>query len=264
VNRVGFAVVLAAAIFAAAAFFALNTSHPDDVGDGRRPDTVMSSERPRPAEAVSRNASEPAPPAPRPPSPPTRRKTPPASASSTPAAAALEPKARETATLRVVSDVAGAQVFLNRAFVGTAPATANELAPGSYQLNVSAPGFDNHVETIELTPGDREVTIRFREVHLNASLDVVHKHRFGSCKGTLVATPTGVRYETSDTEDAFESSLLNLETFQVDYLNKNLRIQPRKGKRYDFTDPDGNADRLFVFHREVERARARLKKGDAR
>ena len=57
--------------------------------------------------------------------------------------------------------------------------------------------------------------------------------------------------------------LLALETFQVDYLDKNLRIQPRKGKRYDFTDPDGNADRLFVFHRDVERARERLKKGDA-
>jgi hypothetical protein len=46
----------------------------------------------------------------------------------------------------------------------------------------------------------------------------------------------------------------------VDYLNKNLRIQPRKGKRYDFTDPDGNADRLFVFHRDVDRVRERIKK----
>jgi hypothetical protein len=261
VNRVGFAVVLAAAIFAAAAFFALTTSAPDDVGDGRRPEGLMSRELPRPAEALSRNASGPPPPAPEPPPPPARRKTPPASAS-TPTVAP-EPKARETATLRIVSDVAGAQAFLNRRFVGATPATANDLAPGSYQLNVSASGFDTHVETIELAPGDREVAIRFREVRLNASLDVVHKHRFGSCKGTLLATPAGVRYDTSDKEDAFESSLLNLETFQVDYLNKNLRIQPRKGKRYDFTDPDGNADRLFVFHRDVERARERLKKGDA-
>jgi hypothetical protein len=42
-------------------------------------------------------------------------------------------------------------------------------------------------------------------------------------------------------------------------LNKNLRIQLRKGKRYDFTDPEGNADRLFVFHRDVERARERIR-----
>ena len=261
-NRVGFAAVLTAAIFGAAAFFVLKTSAPDDVGDGGRPEALMSGELPRPAEALSRNASGPPPPAPAPPPPPAKRKTPAASATA-PTATGAEPKARETATLRVVSDVAGAQVFLNREFIGATPATAPDLAPGSYQLNVSASGYDNHIETIELAVGDREVAIKFREVRLDASLEVVHKHRFGSCQGTLVATPAGVRYQTSAKEDAFEASLLNLETFQVDYLNKNLRIQPRKGKRYDFTDPDGNADRLFVFHREVERARERLKKGDA-
>ena len=30
-----------------------------------------------------------------------------------------------------------------------------------------------------------------------------------------------------------------------------------------FTDPEGNADRLFVFHRDVDKARSRLAKGDA-
>jgi hypothetical protein len=49
-----------------------------------------------------------------------------------------------------------------------------------------------------------------------------------------------------------------METFQVDYLEKNLRITLRKGRQFNFTDPDGNADRLFVFHRDVERARQRL------
>ena len=58
-----------------------------------------------------------------------------------------------------------------------------------------------------------------------------------------MATPAGLRYDTNDKDDVFSAGLLDLETFQVDYLNKNLRIQPRRGKRYDFTDPDGNADR---------------------
>jgi hypothetical protein len=66
----------------------------------------------------------------------------------------------------------------------------------------------------------------------------------------------------ADKDDAFSAALLELETFQVDYLSKNLRVQPRKGKRYDFTDPEGNAERLFVFHRDVDRARERLRKGD--
>lgn len=158
-----------------------------------------------------------------------------------------------------MSDVAGAQVFVDREFVGTTPARLTSLAPGTHQLNVAAPGFDNHLETIELTEGEREVVVNFKAVRLDASLAVIHKHRLGSCRGTLVATPDGVRYDTTDKDDAFSAGLLDLATFQVDYLNKNLRIQPRKGKRYDFTDPDGNADRLFVFHRDVERARERLR-----
>ena len=134
---------------------------------------------------------------------------------------------------------------------------------GPHQLNVSAPGFDAHVETIDVTPGAREIAIMFREVRLDAAIEVVHKHRMGSCRGRLVATARGLRYETADKEDGFAAPLQELEAFQVDYLAKNLRVQPRRGRRYDFTDPQGDADRLFVFHREVDRARERLKKGDA-
>ena len=45
-------------------------------------------------------------------------------------------------------------------------------------------------------------------------------------------------------------------------LAKQLKLKLQKGKQYEFTDPDGNADRLFVFHRDVEKARERLRKGD--
>jgi hypothetical protein len=185
-------------------------------------------------------------------------------AKSSPALPAPAPAAAvpDTATLTVVSDVPGAQVFLDRRFVGAAPATAAGVPPGSHQLNVSAPGFDAHVETIEVMAGAREIAVRFREVRLNAAIEVVHRHRIGSCRGRLVATPQGLRYETSDKNDAFTAALPELEAFQVDYLAKNLRIQPRRGRRFDFTDPDGNADRLFVFHRDVERARERLKRGE--
>ena len=49
----------------------------------------------------------------------------------------------------------------------------------------------------------------------------------------------------------------------MDYTEKNLRVRVRKGKQYNFTDPAGNADKLFVFHRDVDKARQRLAKGDA-
>ena len=195
----------------------------------------------------------------------------PAPKATTPAAApaASEPRAAlpETnagVTLRVDSDVPGAQVFLDRQLAGRAPLAIPNLSPGTHQINVQAEGFEGVAQTVEVTPGgkDIDVTLRLREVRLDVSLSVVHKHRLGSCMGRLVATPRGVRYETTDADDAFEATLADLETFQVDYLQKNLRSKPRGRKQYDFTDPEGNADRLFVFHRDVTKARDRLAKGD--
>jgi len=99
-------------------------------------------------------------------------------------------------------------------------------------------------------------------VRLDAAIDVIHKHRIGSCKGRLVASPQGLRYEASDKLDAFATALLDVETLEVDYLKKNLKVKIKRGRTFDFTDPVGNADHLFVFHRDVEKARERLKKGD--
>ena len=151
-----------------------------------------------------------------------------------------------------------AQVFIDRQFVGTTPLTAENVKPGTHQVNVTAEGFDGIAQTIDVEPGPRDLTFRFREVRLDATLAVVHKHRRGSCQGRLVATADGIRYETADKEAAFTASLNDLEAFQVDYQDKNLRIKLRKGKQFNFTDPDGNADRLFVFHRDVEKARQRF------
>ena len=165
-------------------------------------------------------------------------------------------------TLHIDSDIAGAQVFIDREFVGATPVTANDLTPGSHRINVSAQGYEGFAETIDVAPGPRDLRVNFKEVRLAASLPVVHKHRMGSCRGQLVATQQGLRYETTNKDDRFSAPLLDVGTFQVDYLEKNLRLALRSGKQYNFTDPEGNADRLLVFHRDVEKARERLKKGD--
>ena len=180
-----------------------------------------------------------------------------------PAAPPVAEAAPTVGTLRIETDVPGAQVFLDRVFVGTAPVTAENVKPGTHTLNVSAEGFDGVARTIEVEPGSRDLTIRFREVRLDTRLAVVHKHRMGSCTGTLSASPAGLRYETADKDDPFTATFADVESFQVDYTEKNLKVKLRKGKQFNFTDPDGNADRLFVFHRDVDKARQRLAKGDA-
>ena len=175
-----------------------------------------------------------------------------------PAPAATEPV---TGTLRIDSDVPGAQVFIDRNFVGNAPVTVRDLTPGAHRLNVDAPGYDGVLQMIEVEPGSRELVVPLRAVRLDASIAVVHKHRIGSCRGQLTATAAGIRYVADQGDDSFEARLSDVEQFEVDYLEKNLRVRVG-GRQYDFTDPQGNADSLFTFHRDVDRARTRLYSGD--
>ena len=194
------------------------------------------------------------------PGPATRPATPkPATATATPKPTAeAEPT---TGTLIIESDVPDTGVFLDRVFVGTAPVTIKDIKPGPHGIRASATGFDGYDETIDVTAGTRTISLAFKDIKLDASIDVVHKHAMGSCSGTLKATPQGLRYDTTNTGDAFIAPLTSLETFAVDYLEKNLRVKIRNGKTLNFTDPDGKADRLYAFHKDVDKVRERLLKG---
>jgi len=165
-------------------------------------------------------------------------------------------------TLHIASDIVGAQVFIDRNYIGVTPVTSPEIALGAHRLNIMAQGYDSIAETIEVEQGPRDMQFNFKEVRLDAAIDVVHKHRLGSCKGRLVATPQGLRYESDDKNDRFTLPLTDLEVFEVDYLAKTLKVQGVKGKKFEFSDPSAaNGDRLFVFHRDVDKARQRLKQG---
>jgi hypothetical protein len=133
------------------------------------------------------------------------------------------------ARLRIAADVPGASVFLDRRYIGRAPVEVNAL-PGSHRLNVSVESQEMYVETLEVTPGPRDVMVRFKQVRLDGTRDVVHRHAIGSCHGRLVATPAGLRYETDHREDAFTRPFGDLEPLAVDYLKKNLRVKVRGGE----------------------------------
>jgi hypothetical protein len=163
--------------------------------------------------------------------------------------------------LRVTSDVAGAEVFIDRRYAGTTPFESYEVEPGRRRINVSAPGYEGHAEDVEIDGDLTSVDVRFRQVRLDQRVAVVHKHRFGECEGHLVATTRGIAYRTGD-DDAFEVGLDGLEEFAVDYVAHNLRLKVRGGRTYNFTDGQENADALFVFHRAVEEARDRLARGE--
>lgn len=177
----------------------------------------------------------------------------------TAAAEAPAPVAPTTATLRIDSDVPGAQVFIDNKFVGTVPATAEGVQPGQRKINVQAPGYEPVAEFHDIAPGARDLSISLKTIRLDQKVDVIHKHRLGSCSGTLIATPDGIRYNTTNREDGFAVGLLDLETFEADFLQKNLKLKIRGGKSYDFTDSTGKAEALYLFHQEVEKVRKRLR-----
>ena len=165
-------------------------------------------------------------------------------------------------TLRVAGDVDGADVFINRTFVGKTPFETRDITPGSHQINVSAPGHDGVSERVDVAAtGTTEMTFSLKAVHLDASVDVVHKHALGSCEGRLTATTDGLRFSPTEGRDGFVTALAAVEQFSVDYKEKLLRVKITGGRTFNFTTRAANADPLFVFHRDVEKARTRLAGG---
>ena len=177
-------------------------------------------------------------------------------------APAAEVARPDAATLTVESDVPGASVFVDREFVGTAPVTLKGVAPGSKRINLSVEGYEGVQRSVDVVAGDNTVTMRFKEVRLNTTVGVAHKHGMGGCEGTLRATVDGLVYDTTNKGDAFTLTYDQVESFEVNYLEKNLKMKQRGGKTWNFTDRAAqNADKLFVFHREVTAAREKLAKG---
>ena len=193
--------------------------------------------------------------------PPAPRTGAPRKAAPTPAPVAEA--APTLSSLTLDSDVPGASVFIDRQFVGNTPLTLGQLQPGSRRLQLTATGFDSVQKSVDLAAGPNTVTVRIKEVSLNAKVPVVHKHAMGSCNGTLSATVDGLKYATDNQGDAFTIPYAQAEQFAVDYLQKNLRVKQKGGKTWNFTDKNDNADALFVFHREVEAARKKLADGYA-
>lgn len=246
------AVILLAGI----ALVVVRDSAPDEA-----PARAVTAPAPAAAPVVPEPAPEPAEPAPA--APPPARKAP-VARKAEPAAPPPAPAAPTLATMVLTSDVPGASVFLDRQYVGTTPLRLDRLEPGRKQVKLTADGYDGIERAVDLAAGDNPLTMRFREVRLNKRIAVTHKHGMGSCEGTLVATVDGLTYETSNRNDAFKLPYAQVETFAVDYLEKNLRVKQKGGKTWNFTDKTAdNADALFVFHREVEAARKKLAEGYA-
>lgn len=152
-----------------------------------------------------------------------------------------------------------ASVFIDHRFVGKAPVDVRDLPPGSHRLNVAADGFAMHAEEVEVGTEPRIVSVRFNEIRLDESLEVLHKHGVGSCQGVLKASPEGLAFEASGGKDSFKAPFADLARFEVDYLKKTLRLSLRGGRSFNFTVEGTSADPLLIFQQKVEAVRKRLR-----
>ena len=154
--------------------------------------------------------------------------------------------------LRVSSDVPGSTVFLNRNYKGATPLVIEDLGPGEHQLTVSADGYEIYATRIRMGDNNQElkVSLAKKGESLDVAATVVHKHRFGKCEGRLVADQRGIRFETNH-KDAFTVEFSSIENFEFDYLKRHMNLKVRRGKNYNFTAPDEDADPLFLFHKQV-------------
>jgi len=196
-----------------------------------------------------------------PPVAPRARTSPPPRPTPAPVEARATPRPRPEATapiptLRVDADVPSANVFLDRKFLGTTPVETHDFAPGPHRLNVSADGYEMYAETMDLPAATSEVMVRFKEVRLDETVDVVHKHGVGSCRGRLLATTAGLRFEAEKAGDSFAAAFAALEPLQVDYLSHNLRVKMKGGRTWNFTSD--SADALLAFQKAVDKARSRM------
>ena len=170
---------------------------------------------------------------------------------------ATQTQAQVSPVLRVASAVTETSVFIDPKYLSTTPFETADIPNGPHRLNVSAEGYEGVVRNIEVGDTLVEIDVRFLELKLAASVAVVHKHRFGSCEGTLHANLEGIRYETDD-DDAFSIPFAEIELHEIDYLEHTLTLKHREGRTYNFNDEQDTADALFVFHRDVETTRKRL------
>ena len=159
---------------------------------------------------------------------------------------------RVAAAFRVESNVLGATVALDGEARGTTPVEIAELAPGTYELVVSAAGYKTHSETVDYAGGGRDIRVDLESssIVLNESVAVKHKHRIrGGCEGVLRASAEGILFETEH-KDAFSVSLSELERFRFEKDKLSVKVQ--NGKSYTFVERNDNKDALELFHQRVD------------
>ena len=163
-------------------------------------------------------------------------------------------------------------MYLNGNRVGRTPHKATPLAPGDYDVTVVHEGYETFEQQVRVETQDDSFHAALRPMSaensarkeaaaeaeaeeeeaepadirgLGETVAVKHKHRIGSCKGVLRASGEGLSYDT-DHKDTFFAAYADVEELNLDKSKLTLKV--RDGKKYDFTEQNGNEEALAAFH----------------
>ena len=112
-------------------------------------------------------------------------------------------------SIRVKSDLLGAEVLLDGEEAGRTPLTLRSVPAGGHRLTVRMDGYKDHAQLIQIAARKRSSVFIVMEPletalpRLPVEFEVIHQHRFGRCVGVLTVTAEAVDYRSVHNKDVF-------------------------------------------------------------
>lgn len=149
-------------------------------------------------------------------------------------------QSQSTATLRVKTDTAGVEVWLNGESMGRTPLTLRDLAAGKHRVSLLKDGYEDYLEDVVVSPSKSNslfVVMKPRNIKLPdlpVTFKVVHRHLVGSCTGTLTVSADALDYKAENDADEFHIPIATLKSVARSigpFLSRSIHTQ------HDFKTP---------------------------
>ncbi|MDQ5827563.1 MAG: PEGA domain-containing protein [Chloroflexota bacterium] len=134
------------------------------------------------------------------------------------AAHAASAQSQSTATLRIKTDTAGVEIWLNGESVGHTPLTLRELPAGKHRISLLKDGYEDRLEEVAVSPAKSNslfVVMKPRSIklpELPVTFKVIHQHLAGSCVGTLTVSADALDYKAENDTDEFHIPVATLKS----------------------------------------------------
>jgi hypothetical protein len=156
-------------------------------------------------------------------------------------AAVLWVEAPEHGSLRVKTDVAEAEVFLDGKSLGKTPLTLDSMPAGTYRLTLTKPGYEDHQQEVRVQAGAAARVFAIMKAlpsttpTLPAQFHIIHQHRAGACSGSLTVTAEAVDYRSHDGKDVFHLPIRDIRS-----VSRSMGALPSGGAPLFWGVPNDN------------------------